>query len=93
VDDIAHIKIRWSETYGWFSQPRGRSVCVPLLLNGVIDYLLRLTGIFLINGICYVRCKWDILICRWWFGLFFLLLISGVRDICKTLPSSGEFWN
>jgi hypothetical protein len=38
---------------------------------------------FLVNGICYLRCKWDILIYRWCFGLFYLLLISGVRDICK----------
>jgi hypothetical protein len=50
IDDMAYIKIRWSETYGWFSQPRGRSVCVPLLLYGVIDYLLRLTGIFQLMG-------------------------------------------
>ncbi len=38
---------------------------------------------FLVNGICYLRCKWDISIYRWCFGLFYLLLISGVRDICK----------
>jgi hypothetical protein len=46
IDDIVHIKIRWSETYGWFPQPRGRGVCVLLFIYGVIDYLLRLTGIF-----------------------------------------------
>ncbi len=50
IDDIAHIKIRWSETYGWFPQPRGRSACVSLLFYGVIDYLLRLTGIFYLMG-------------------------------------------
>ncbi len=38
---------------------------------------------FLVNGICYLRCKCDILIYRCGFGLFYLLLISGVRDIYK----------
>ncbi len=37
ADDIAHTKIRWSETYGLFPQPRGRSVYVPFLFYGVID--------------------------------------------------------
>jgi hypothetical protein len=29
---------------------------------------------FFVNGICCLRCKWDILIYRWCFALFFLLL-------------------
>jgi hypothetical protein len=34
------------EAYGGFPQPRGWSVCVSLLLYGIIDYSLCLTGIF-----------------------------------------------
>ena len=38
---------------------------------------------FLVSWICFSGCKWDISINRWCFSLFYLLLISGMRDICK----------
>ncbi len=43
-------------------------------------YLVLLTIVvfdwdFLINGVCYLRFKWDSSINRWCFGLFYLLLI------------------
>ena len=53
------------------------SFFMVLLTTGCFDWD------FLVNGICYLRCKCDILIYRCGFGLFYLLLISGVRDICK----------
>ena len=54
------------------------------LSYGGTDFLLLCLGFFFfVNGICFLRCKRDILIYRWCFDLFYLLLISGVRVFCK----------
>ncbi len=83
ADDIAYIKILYEQKPMWFftAARTGCSFLFPFL--GLYWLFVAFDWNFLDNGICYLRCKWDILIYRWCFGLFYLLLISGVRDICK----------
>ncbi len=63
ADDIAYIKILYEQKQ-----------MVGVSTDGVSVFLSFLVGVltsccfdwdFLVNGICYLRCRWDISIYRW----------------------------
>ncbi len=83
ADDIAYIKICMSRNL-WVVFTAERTGCLfPFPFLWCCWLLVSFDWNLLVNGVCYLRCKRDILIYRWCLDLFYLLLISGVRVFCK----------